>query len=71
MKKEAADLPPVGIFSVDDLEDVAPLEGHSRLPARDQVITGRVVVKVGPHVHLRERGRDAGSALGEEGRSPC
>lgn len=53
-----ADLPPVGIFSVDDLEDVAPLENHPGLPARDQVVAGGVVVKVRPHVHLRERARE-------------
>lgn len=33
------------------------MESHPSLPARDQVVAGRVVVKVGPHVHLRERAR--------------
>lgn len=67
-----ADLPPVGIFSVDDLEDVAPLENHPGLPARDQVVAGGVVVKVRPHVHLRERerGRDATVSTGRRWELP-
>lgn len=49
---QTSHLPPVGIFSVDNLKDVASLENHAGLPARDQVVAGRVVVKVGPHVDL-------------------
>lgn len=47
-----AHLPPVGILSVDDLKNVAFLEGHPGLSARDQVVIGRVVIKVRAHVHL-------------------
>lgn len=47
-----AHLPPVGILSVDNLKDVAFLEGHARLSTRDQVVIGWVVVKVRSHVHL-------------------
>lgn len=45
-------LPPVGILSVDNLKDVAFFEGHARLATGDQVIIGRIVVKVWPHIHL-------------------
>lgn len=50
--ERTAHLPPVGILSVYNLKDVAFLEGHPSLSARDQVVVGRVVVKVRPHVDL-------------------
>lgn len=45
-------LPPVGILLVDDLNDVTRLKFKAGFFARDEVIFGWVVVKLGPHVHL-------------------
>ena len=50
---EVRHLPPVGVLSVDDLKNIPTLEGKPRLPARDQAVIGRVVVKVRLHVYLR------------------
>lgn len=45
-------LPPVGILLVDDLNDVTCLKFKAGFFARDEVVFGWVVVKLGPHVHL-------------------
>lgn len=45
-------LPPVGILLVDDLNDVTGLKLEAGFFAWDEVILGRVVVKLGPHIHL-------------------
>lgn len=53
-KQLRAHLPPVEILPVDNLQDVAFLERYPSLSTWDQVVVGRVVVKVRPHVHLRD-----------------
>lgn len=45
-------LPPVWIMLVDDLNDVARFELQPCFFAWDEVILGRVVVKLSPHVRL-------------------
>lgn len=45
-------LPPVGILLVDDLNDVTGLKLEAGFFTWDDVILGRVVVKLGPHIHL-------------------
>lgn len=45
-------LPPVWILLVDDLNDVTRLKFKAGFFARDEVIFGWVIVKLGPHVHL-------------------
>jgi len=47
-------LPPVWIFLIDDMNDVTRLEFQSGFFARDQVIFGRVIVKLCSHIHLRK-----------------
>lgn len=46
-------LPPVWIFSVDNLKDVSPREAHAGLPTGDEVVVCWVVVEVRPHIDLR------------------
>ena len=46
-------LPPMWIFSVDDVEDVPTLEGDAQLVARDVQVVVRVVRKVGTVVVLQ------------------
>ena len=48
-------LPPVRVLPVDDVEDVAPLEGDAQLVARDVQVVIRVVRKVGTEVKLEEK----------------
>lgn len=46
-------LPPVWVLLVDDVDDVARLELQTGLFARNEVVRGRVVVELSPHVHLQ------------------
>lgn len=45
-------LPPVGVLLVDDVDDVSGLELEAGLFARDEVVLGRVVIELSPHVRL-------------------
>lgn len=45
-------LPPVWILLVDDLNDVPSLKLQTCLFAWDEVICGRVIIELSPHVHL-------------------
>lgn len=45
-------LPPVWIFLIDYLNDVTRLEFQASFLARDEVVFGRVIVKLCSHVHL-------------------
>lgn len=46
-------LPPVGVVLADDVQDVSLLERQSELPARQEGVIRRVIVKVSPDVDLR------------------
>ena len=50
-------LPPVVVVLGDDLDDVAHAEANARLLARDEVVLGGVVLKLGTHVDLRKTAR--------------
>lgn len=45
-KRKMTDLPPVEVLLVEDLQDVSTAEAEPRLLTGDQVVVGRVVVKV-------------------------
>ena len=45
-------LPPVRVFPVDNVEDVAPGEGDAQLVAGDVQVVVRVVAEVGAEVEL-------------------
>lgn len=45
-------LPPVRILLGDDLDDVTGFEFKAGLFAWDELVLGRVVVELSPHVHL-------------------
>lgn len=53
MRGFGADLPPVQVLLVEDLQDVSTAEAQSRLLAGNQVVVRRVVIKVALHKGLR------------------
>lgn len=50
-----ADLPPVWVLLVEDLQDISAAEAKPRLLAGNQVVVSRVVIKVTLHIGLKQK----------------
>jgi hypothetical protein len=57
------DLPPVEVLLVEKLQDVSTAEAQACLLTGDEVVMGRVVVKVTLHIRLREMERELGEQV--------